>query len=264
MYAGTGLGLQSAWVSWYDELEDKELVEHHDGDMDEDRQHVIQNQLDEQGYRMSPYFERGPGIGNLKAELAAHGIPYPLKREPTETKGLDLKFEADEDKKLSIKAEVDEEKPVKMELEEKNSIKTEIDEKLVKMELDDKNSIKTEIDEMPVKMELDDKSSIKTEIDEKPVKMELDEKNTIKTEREEEEDVKVKFDEVKNESTNGGLAQARSASSSESKYRGGVRGSRMFVMPSTSGRVTQYKKEDKLAYFQQLAELVGRDRQRRG
>ncbi|KAI8605739.1 uracil-DNA glycosylase-like protein, partial [Dissophora ornata] len=43
-----------------------------------------------------------------------------------------------------------------------------------------------------------------------------------------------------------------------------VRGSRMFVMPSTSGRVTQYRREDKLAFFKQLAELVRKDRQVRG
>lgn len=106
-----------------------------------------------------------------------------------------------------------------------------------------------------VKAELDDKTLIKKEQNDDVnehntlyVKKEQDDKNAIKT----------------------GLYHASTSSSSSSRtpaiprYRGGVRGSRMFVMPSTSGRVTQYRKEDKLAFFQQLAELVRRDRQIRG
>ncbi|KAF9577319.1 hypothetical protein BGW38_007529, partial [Lunasporangiospora selenospora] len=58
--------------------------------------------------------------------------------------------------------------------------------------------------------------------------------------------------------------EAAAAAAATTSKRGYVRGSRMFVMPSTSGRVTQYKREDKLAYLQQLSELVRKDRKLRG
>ncbi|KAF9095193.1 hypothetical protein BGX23_000887 [Mortierella sp. AD031] len=100
--------------------------------------------------------------------------------------------------------------------------------------------------------EVDSKEDIKMEVEEedvKPIKEELDDKNSIKKELDDKSLVK---------------REESSSLSRQPRYRGGVRGSRMFVMPSTSGRVTQYRKEDKLAYFQQLAELVRKDRQIRG
>ncbi|KAF9360101.1 hypothetical protein BGX26_010538 [Mortierella sp. AD094] len=205
MYAGVGLGLQTAWVSWYDEPEDESLVgiKDDDDDLDNGRSHS-QNNLDMQGYRLAPYFERGPSADNLKSELEAEGVPSSLKREPMEVEGFGIKSEPEDEKK-------------------------------------------------PIKAELDDI---------KPVKLELDEKNGIKAE--EMEDKKIKLDSGEGGSSSTGHIRSRANESLESKYRGGIRGSRMFVMPSTSGRVTQYRKEDKLAYFKQLAELVRKDRRMRG
>ncbi|KAG0287491.1 hypothetical protein BGZ96_008578 [Linnemannia gamsii] len=124
-------------------------------------------------------------------------------------------------------------------------------------EVDCKKDVKMEDvdqDVKPVKAELDDKTLIKKELNDDDdehnklyVKKEQDDKNAIKT-------------ELYHASTSSSSSRAPATP----RYRGGVLGSRMFVMPSTSGRVTQYRKEDKLAFFQQLAELVRRDRQIRG
>ncbi|KAF9111179.1 hypothetical protein BGX27_005295 [Mortierella sp. AM989] len=195
MYAGVGLGLQTAWVSWYDEPEDDCLVGvKQDDDLGDGRSNAIQHNLDTQGYRLAPYFERGPSSNKLESDLEAEGTPSPFKREPMEAKGSGIKNEPEDEKK-------------------------------------------------PIKTELDDTN---------PVKMELDEKNGIKFEQLVDKKVKMSYDE------------GESSSSLEYKFKGGVRGSRMFVMPSTSGRVTQYRKEDKLAYFKQLEELVRKDRRIRG
>ncbi|KAG0359020.1 hypothetical protein BC939DRAFT_501449 [Gamsiella multidivaricata] len=208
MYAGVGLGLQSAWVSWHDEPEDEVLTGiGHDHD-DVGREHAIQNNLDDQGYRLAPYFEKGPSAEQLEEQLAAEGAPSPFKREVSEGKSFGIKAEVE-----------DEEKPIKAELDE----------------------------------------------DSKPDRMDIDDKNGIKPEQLEDVKVKVKTDGAGGESS--GSGQSRSGANGgpmESRYRGGVRGSRMFVMPSTSGRVTQYRREDKLAYFKQLAELVRKDRRMRG
>ncbi|CAO3571948.1 unnamed protein product [Mortierella alpina] len=198
MYTGVGLGLQTAWVSWYDEPEDAGVMGDSDQkDIKEEGRHTIQNNLDSQGYRLAPYFEKGPSAEKLIEELAAEGVPSPFVKSET----------------LSLKAE------------------------------DDQNSkpIKTEIDEAHF--------GVKVEADDNVMKMEQT------------EDRKIKEDPAAFQHQQ---QQGASGSSTGSVYRGGVRGSRMFVMPSTSGRVTQYRKEDKLAYFKQLAELVRRDRQLRG
>jgi hypothetical protein len=115
---------------------------------------------------------------------------------------------------------------------------------------DGSTGINTELKEEQV----DSKEDIKMEAveDVKPVKQELDDNYMVKQELDDKQSVKKE------------QASSSSSSSRQPRYRGGVRGSRMFVMPSTSGRVTQYRKEDKLAYFQQLAELVRKDRQIRG
>ncbi|KAG0371511.1 hypothetical protein BGX24_001568 [Mortierella sp. AD032] len=115
--------------------------------------------------------------------------------------------------------------------------------------------IKIELKEVD---QAESKEDIKMELvaegDFKPVKQELaDDKHSIKKELADDKSA------IKHESSYSSLSSSR-----QPRYRGGVRGSRMFVMPSTSGRVTQYRKEDKLAFFQQLAELVRRDRQIRG
>ncbi|KAG0002801.1 hypothetical protein BGZ79_002303 [Entomortierella chlamydospora] len=195
MYSGIGLGLQSAWVSWHDEPEDDWLVGIKDDDdnLDNERSR-IQNDLSMQGYRMAPYFERGPSASKLEADLEAEGVPSPFKHESMKLEGLGVKSEP-EDQKKPIKAELDDIKPVKLELDEKNG---------------------------------------------------------------------VKLDPSEGGSSSTGHVRSPANESLESKYRRITQGSRMFVIPSTSGRVTQYKKEDKLAYFQQLAELVRKDRRMRG
>ncbi|KAG0335732.1 hypothetical protein BG000_007275 [Podila horticola] len=218
MFAGVGLGLQTAWVSWYDESEDDALM----AESGEDDKPVIQHNLAAQGYRMSPYFEEGPGAVKLEQELAVEGVPSPfgspeyrsafVKREPgTETfSGLHVKRE------------------------EKKDIKTDMDVDVV--------DIKVKVEETKIKIE----ENVKVKI---------------------EQDNKVKVENVASSSRTDVKEQDqddRSKGPPAWPKRGVVRGSRMFVMPSTSGRVTQYRKEDKLAYFKQLAELVRRDRQLRG
>ncbi|KAF9332865.1 hypothetical protein BG006_004256 [Podila minutissima] len=224
MFAGVGLGLQTAWVSWYDEVEDDALMS---GSGGEDDKAVIQHNLGAQGYRMSPYFEEGPGAAKMEQELAAEGVPSSfgsqeyrsafVKREPgTRTlSGLHMKYEEDKEKK-DIKMDMD------------------LDDHDVKVKVEEETKVKTE-QEIKVKMEQDAK-----------VKME----NSASSSR-----MDVKREQDQDDQSKGPPAWPK---------RGVVRGSRMFVMPSTSGRVTQYRKEDKLAYFKQLAELVRRDRQLRG
>ncbi|KAG0197815.1 hypothetical protein BGX28_008693 [Mortierella sp. GBA30] len=228
MYSGVGLGLQTAWVSWYDEPEDVGVIGVSGQDMKEEEQeegtHAIQNNLDSQGYRMAPYFEKGPSAEKLKEELDAEGVHtttfFKNEEEMQENDSLKAEDEEEDDKKKSV---------VKMEADEIRLV------------------VKPEVD--------DEKSSL--------VKLE------------DAEDVKVKADQIeaeyasaerqKNQATQRQQQAAKGPSSSNYPvYRGGVRGSRMFVMPSTSGRVTQYRKEDKLAYFKQLAELVRKDRRLRG
>ncbi|KAF9573642.1 hypothetical protein EC968_008279 [Mortierella alpina] len=190
MYTGVGLGLQTAWVSWYDEPEDADadaVSTSGQEDIKEEGRHTIQSNLDSQGYRLANYFEKGPSAEKLAEELAREGVPSPFVKS-------------------------------------------------------DSGSLETEDDQ--------DKKSIKSEIDEAH----------CDTKMEPTEDGKIKEDPAASKQQQ----QGASGSSTGSLYRGGVRGSRMFVMPSTSGRVTQYTKEDKLAYFKQLAELVRRDRQLRG
>ncbi|KAF9437572.1 hypothetical protein BGZ76_000169 [Entomortierella beljakovae] len=189
MYAGVGLGLQTAWVSWYDEAEDDVLEGVKDGDdFGDGRSYETQNNLDTQGYRLAPYFERGPSYDNLESKLKAEGIVHPIKHEKSETKDPSIKKEPD-DTMTGIKMEKQEDKKVDVQMEEEG------------------------------------------------------------------------------ESSNSGQFQSQADRSLETKYKkykGGVRGSRMFVMPSTSGRVTQYKREDKTAYLKQLAGLVRKDRRMRG
>ncbi|KAF9366481.1 hypothetical protein BGX34_002354 [Mortierella sp. NVP85] len=249
MYTGVGLGLQTAWVSWHDEPEDTNLFGTGlEGDeIYHDRDYAIQNNLDTQGYRLGPYFERGPSADHLKEELKVEGILYPLEGEPSGSTSRGLKSGPEEDKKWFIKNEVeDEKKPIKMELDEAIGIKTEQDIK-IKMEPKERNHIKSkDQQDLTVKRE------------------QPDETNGIKREQDQ-QDAGAHLDRIKDEGSNERVqAGPRVNGSSGSRYRGGVRGSRMFVMPSTSGRVTQYTKEDKLAYFKQLAELVRRDRQMRG
>ncbi|KAF9952127.1 hypothetical protein BGZ70_000710 [Mortierella alpina] len=197
MYTGVGLGLQTAWVSWYDEPEDAGVMGYAGQEnIKEEGRHTIQNNLDSQGYRLAPYFEKGPSVEKLVEELVAEGVP-----------SLFVKSES-----LPLKAEDDQ----------------------------DSKPIKTEIDEAHF--------GVKVEADVSEMKMEQT------------EDRKIKEDSAALQQQQ----QGASGSSTGSMYRGGVRGSRMFVMPSTSGRVTQYRKEDKLAYFKQLAELVRKDRRLRG
>ncbi|KAF9203920.1 hypothetical protein BGZ49_005892 [Haplosporangium sp. Z 27] len=196
MYAGVGLGLQTAWVSWYDETEDECLVGvKDDDDFKDGKSYTAQNNLDTQGYRLAPYFQRGPSVDKLESELEAEGVPSPFKNELMETENPSIKHEPEDEKGLT-KTELDDTKPTK-----------------VKSELDVENGIKLDSSE--------GNSSIRN-------------------------------------------IRSQANESLESKRRGSVRGSRMFVMPSTSGRVTQYKREDKLAYFKQLAELVHKDRRMRG
>ncbi|KAG0266534.1 hypothetical protein BG011_002024 [Mortierella polycephala] len=194
MYTGVGLGLQTAWVSWCDEPEDMGVI----GTAYEDVvSHVIQKNLDDQGYRLASYFESGPSVTRLENRLAPEGVPSPfVKREKGVNGSQGIKAEGEE---MKIKTEMDEEMPMKMDAEEDEKIKYE------------------------------------------PM-----------------EDTKIKAEQLYTENVGGTAGPSRPI------YRGGVRGSRMFVMPSTSGRVTQYRREDKLAYMKQLAELVRRDRQIRG
>ncbi|KAF8943607.1 hypothetical protein BGZ47_005252 [Haplosporangium gracile] len=221
MYSGVGLGLQTAWLSWDDTPEDAEML--WGADL-EDKNHPIQRHMNEEGYRLAPFFGSGPSAERLDGQLRAEGAPSPYVKQ--------------EDGSTFIKAELKEE-----EVDRKEDVKMEDADKDVK----------------PVKKELDDKTLIKKELngdyddddeDKKLyVKKEQDDKNAIKTE--------IYHDNKLSSSSS-------SRPPTAPRYRGGIRGSRMFVMPSTSGRVTQYRKEDKLAYFQQLAELVRRDRQIRG
>ncbi|KAG0045759.1 hypothetical protein BGZ83_009011 [Gryganskiella cystojenkinii] len=83
MFAGVGLGLQTAWISWYNEEEDYAVLP---GDSDDqERNHAIQNNLDAQGYRLAPYLEEGPASAKLEEELAAEGVSSPfVKHEPTD------------------------------------------------------------------------------------------------------------------------------------------------------------------------------------
>jgi len=252
MYTGVGLGLQTAWVSWHDEPEDADSFgTGREGDeIYHDRDYAIQNNLDTQGYRLGPYFEKGPSAGHLKEELKAEGILYPLEGQPSGSMSRGLKSEPEDDKKWFIKTEIeDEKKPIKMELDEAIGIKTEQDMK-VKMEAEERNYIKSK-DQQDLKVKREQPNEI----------------NGIKREQDQ-QDAGAHLDRIKDEGSNeraqAGPRANGSSGSRDSKYRGGVRGSRMFVMPSTSGRVTQYTKEDKLAYFKQLAELVRRDRQMRG
>lgn len=125
MFSGVGLGLQTAWVSWYDEEEDHAIL-----GLDDDRSHTIQNNLDSQGYRLAPYFEDGPASVKLEQELAAEGITSPfIKRENIETEtvkqepaapssslsssaGVRIKSEISEDiKPLKIGQEIQDQKP---------------------------------------------------------------------------------------------------------------------------------------------------------
>ncbi|KAG0060833.1 hypothetical protein BGZ92_006640 [Podila epicladia] len=193
----------------------------------EDDKAVIQYNLAAQGYRMSPYFEEGPGAAMMEENLAAEGVPSSygsqeyrsafVKREPgTRTLSeLHMKYEQKETK-MDIKMDMD------------------LDDHNIKVKVEEDTKVKIE-QEIKVKMEQDAK-----------VKME----NNASSSR---ADMKQEPDQ-----------DDRSNEPPAWPKRGVVRGSRMFVMPSTSGRVTQYRKEDKLAYFKQLAELVRRDRQLRG
>ncbi|KAG0323093.1 hypothetical protein BGZ99_002932 [Dissophora globulifera] len=202
MYTGVGLGLQTAWVSWYDEPEDEDLadIKHDDRDLDDlgNRDYLIQSNLDAQGYRLAPYFKRGPSIDELEGKLEEEGAHSSLKREAMGIDGNRVKSEEDEHMDMSTNAEFAEVKPLKTEIDETNDVKKEG----------------------------------------------------------QYEDKKVKMDHS--------VGDGSSLESGDRGRGGRVRGSRMFVMPSTSGRVTQYRKEDKLAYFKQLAELVHKDRQLRG
>ncbi|KAF9921098.1 hypothetical protein FBU30_008906 [Linnemannia zychae] len=238
MYTGVGLGLQTAWVSWDDTPEDEELF----GADHEDKENPIQMKMNEEGYRLAPYLADGPAAQRLDAQLKAEGAPSPyVKREDGSMaiKTEVQKEEGDVDSKKNIKMEVDDVKPIKEELDDELSIKKELDDD----NTDHKFTIKKEMDNKAgIKQEIDNKAEIKKEINNKVgVKQEIDDKSAIKSE-----------------------ISSSSAAPKRSRYRGGVRGSRMFVMPSTSGRVTQYRREDKLAFFKQLAELVRKDRQIRG
>ncbi|KAG9068879.1 hypothetical protein KI688_011168 [Linnemannia hyalina] len=217
MYTGVGLGLQTAWVSWDDTPEDEELL--WGADL-EDKRNPIQRRMNEEGYRLGPFFEGGPSAERLDEQLRKEGAPSPYFKREDGSMGIKVELKEEEvDRKEDVKMEdVEDVKPVKAELDDKT---------LIKKGLDDDDGDNKQY----VKKEQDDKNAIKTEL----------------------------YHDTKPSSSSSSLAARPTP-----RYRGGVRGSRMFVMPSTSGRVTQYRKEDKLAYFQQLAELVRRDRQTRG
>ncbi|KAG0026088.1 hypothetical protein BGZ81_006615, partial [Podila clonocystis] len=113
MFAGVGLGLQTAWVSWYDEAEDDALM----AGIEEDEKAVIQHNLGAQGYRMSPYFEDGPGAVKLEQDLAAEGVPSPfgspecrsafVKREPGTGAVSKSHMKREEEGKKEFKTDVD-------------------------------------------------------------------------------------------------------------------------------------------------------------
>ncbi|KAG0060611.1 hypothetical protein BGZ90_003960 [Linnemannia elongata] len=210
MYSGVGLGLQTAWVSWDDTPEDEELL--WGADLG-DKGNPIQRRMNEEGYRLGPFFEDGPGAERLDGQLRAEGTPSPYVKREDGSMGIKVKLKEEE---VNRKEDV---KPVKAELDDKTLIKKELDN-------DDEDN------KQYVKKEQDDKNAIKPEL----------------------------YQDTKSSSSSSSSSAVRPTP----RYRGGVRGSRMFVMPSTSGRVTHYRKEDKLAFFQQLAELVRRDRQIRG
>ncbi|KAF9164354.1 hypothetical protein DFQ26_001565 [Actinomortierella ambigua] len=95
------------------------------------------------------------------------------------------------------------------------------------------------------------------------VKEEEDDKEAfkrVKKEEREEQDHKLAIKKEEADTPESSKAAARRRRRSRPVFQG----SRMFVMPSTSGRVTQYRKEDKLAFFRQLTELVRQDRLDRG
>ncbi|KAF9976867.1 hypothetical protein BGZ73_007575 [Actinomortierella ambigua] len=189
MFAGIGLGLQTGFVSWGDEDDDKA-----DGDDDEDddkaqfdrlikdedskpsfKNKAVAKAKAERGvapYRLSPFFTQGPALERLQGELEKEGVPVHfnvVKEEDKEdVKRVKKETPEDQDSKLAIKKEEEPETP------------------------------------------------------------------------------------------------ESSKAAARRRRRPVFQGSRMFVMPSTSGRVTQYRKEDKLAFFQQLAELVRKDRVDRG
>lgn len=216
MYSGVGLGLQTAWVSWDDTPEDEEFLTGADLG---DKTNPIQRRMNEEGYRLGPFFEDGPGAERLDGQLKAEGAPSPYVKREDGSMGIKVELKGEEvDRKEDVKMEdVEDVKPAKAELDDKTLIK----------ELNDDD----EDNKLYVKKEQDDKNAIKTGL----------------------------YHDTKPSSSS-----SSSAARPTPRYRGGVRGSRMFVMPSTSGRVTQYRKEDKLAFFQQLAELVRRDRKIRG
>ncbi|KAF9421030.1 hypothetical protein BGZ94_008981 [Podila epigama] len=221
MFAGVGLGLQTAWVSWYDEDEDDAL------NISTKEEPGLQYNLNAQGYRMSPYFEQGPSAVKLEQDLAAEGVPSP--------------FGSDKYRAGFVKREEDLAQPKREEEEE--DVKTEMDVDVkVKVEV----KVKEEGDEDEKKVKLESHNGVVDYGNDKGKG-----KATIKSEDEKE----LKSEKKERDHSTGPPSWPR---------RGVVRGSRMFVMPSTSGRVTQYRKEDKLAYFKQLAALVHRDRQLRG
>ncbi|KAG0245726.1 hypothetical protein B0O80DRAFT_496267 [Mortierella sp. GBAus27b] len=261
MYTGVGLGLQTAWVSWYDEPEDQDLAGFKQGnEIRHDREQSIQNNLDTHGYRLATYFEEGPSVEQLKRDVSVEGVSYTLPGEFSESKSTGpepkkpVKMELDE--KYDIKAEQGQAEKIKMELDEDIRIKPEQDQdRKVEPNQQQDVKIKMECDKDDIRVEQQD-TKFKIEPEDRT---ELDSRNDTNVEQDW-QDTKTKADPIKEERLNG----QRTNTTWESRSRGGVRGSRMFVMPSTSGRVTQYTKEDKLAYFKQLAELVRRDRQMRG
>ncbi|KAF9896945.1 hypothetical protein BX616_006459 [Lobosporangium transversale] len=242
MYAGVGLGLQTAWVSWYDEPEDQMLLgmdhgHNHGNSNGSRRSHSVQDNLDSQGYRLAPFFERGPSLDKIKRELEAQGVPFQLKRELSETKDDGIKSEPSEDKKtnelMHVKKEPRDEDKIKTEIKEEPELST------MKMEIDTK----------------DGSEHVELKADHAHVRSEGKGKGKGKSKSE---------SESREEMGRSRLDASGSLDSRSTMNRGAVRGSRMFVIPSTSGRVTHYKKEDKLAYFKQLAELVRQDRRMRG
>jgi G:T/U-mismatch repair DNA glycosylase len=255
MFAGVGLGLQTAWVSWYDEMEDDALM----GGGEEDSKAVIQHNLGAQGYRMSPYFEEGPGARKMEQDLAAEGVPSPfgsqeyrsgfVKREACTESFSDLHLKRDEEEDSNdVKMDVDVH-DFKVKVEEETKVKVEE----TKVKVEGEINVKVEED---TKVKVEENTKVKVEEDTK-IKVEEDIKVKV------EQDTKVKVEDFASSSSSV-KREDRSRGPPSWPKRGVVRGSRMFVMPSTSGRVTQYTKQDKLAYFKQLAELVRRDRQLRG
>ncbi|KAF9203296.1 hypothetical protein BGZ59_001721 [Podila verticillata] len=220
MFAGVGLGLQTAWVSWYDETEDDALM----GGGDEDNKAVVQHNLSAQGYRMSPYFEEGPGARKIEQDLAAEGVPSP--------------FGSQEYRSGFVKREAGTESFPKLHLK--------------RDEEEDSKDVKMDVDVHDFKVKVEEETKVKVEED---IKVKVEQEAKVKVEDFASSSSSVKRDQEQEDRSKGPPTWPK---------RGVVRGSRMFVMPSTSGRVTQYTKQDKLAYFKQLAELVRRDRQLRG